>query len=384
MSERKRNDLYYIERMSGAMAIHPDGTVGQIEEKKVGAVKTVKGRRADRPRVVTYEQTMFVETELYESAAAYRAEDRARVNAKIKEQENRLYDNSWTLEDMPDRVIAKFNEWKDALSAPEWPEIVQISASMLATKEDLETATYECPWCKKLDPKYACRACDYSKSFFKYPVIRLNDDEGPHDMAFDVAWYLQTSPTALSYEIEPVFSREGNMSATQYAVLRIDEIDGTFTGNDRDHTMHVDKADELYGEIKVPIAAWQENARAPLQPEPFAGGNDLSLLIEEFQRACALDKARERTDTPEYQELYDQFIGKLRALGKAAMTPVLELRYEGMGETGYYMSFGHLPFARAEHNVVASSASVRWLIENVLSMIDEKRGTINFRWEGGF
>jgi hypothetical protein len=66
-------------------------------------------------------------------------------------------------------------------------------------------------------------------------------------------------------------------------------------------------------------------------------------------------------------------MGKLRALGKGAMTAVMQSRYEGMGETGYEFSFGNLPFEHGAHHVVARSSSVRWLIEKVLPLIDEKR-----------
>jgi hypothetical protein len=385
MSERYRNDLYYIERMSGDTAIYPDGTVGEIQEKKIKSLRTVKGRRNDRTRTVEYSQTKLVQTALYDSASSYRAADQARIDAQVGRYNSNGADPSWTIEDMPDAVIAKFNKWKDSLSEPTRLEIRQAAVDAVATSRDqIENETLECKWCRGgRNDNYACRGCGYAGSFYKYPIIRLMDGERQVDKPFDVARFVFFNTDALSYEVRTMFNHEGKMAAEQVAVLRVTDVIDPFLGHS--NVTQVDPADQLHGEITIPIARWKEDKRWPYSDMPLSkGGSDPASVITALQEKCALELARERSDNAEYQGYYEQFASKLRALGKGAMTAVVRTRYEGQGEVGYEMQFGNLPFEPGYESTVVYSFEMRELFKKVVPLIDTEKGVINLRWEGGF
>lgn len=385
MSERYRNDLYYIEHLSSDVAIYPDGTVGQIEEKKVESIKTVRGRRPDRVRKVKYKQEKLVQTALYASASEYRIADKGRLKKAAKKYNADGADPSWSLDDMPDRVIKKFTEWRDALTTPSPDEIMIAAAGLIVDNDELQNATLECTWCNGGEnSQYACRGCGYAGAYYKYPVIRLLDDKGHYDMPFSVAQFVQSNPSALFYDTRTMFNHEGKMAAEQVAVLRVQNMDGVFAGRDHGHVMRVDPADQLYGEITIPLSHWKEDPRWPYTNPKVIESSSPRAVIEALQKKCALEIVREQTDTADYQELYDQLVHKLRVLGKGAMTAVIRGRYEGMGEHGYELSFGNLPFDNSPSTTVASSGEVRMLIKKAVPMIDAEKGIIDSRWEGGY
>lgn len=383
MSERYRNDLYYIERMSGATAIYPNGTMGEIQEKKVRSIKTVKGRREDRVRKVAYSQEKLTQTASYDSASAYRVADLARIDKETRKYSVSGEDPSWGLEDMPDSVITKFNRWKNALDTPNLEDIGAAALGESANGDELQNETIECMWCKGgKNSQYACRGCGYTGAYYKYPVIRLEDSDGHYDTPFDVARFIHLNPGALSYEVRTMFNHEGKMAAEQVAVLRITETNGAYA--DRSQIMQVDQADQLYGEIVVPLVQWREDRKWPNGGFKPLGTSEPGAVIEALQKKCALELVRERLDNEEYQEYYEQFIQKLRKLGAGAMTAVVRSRYEGMGEIGYEMLFGNLPFAGGHDAVVAYSCEPRELFKKIVPLIDADKGMIDFRWEGGY
>jgi hypothetical protein len=42
--QRQRNDIYYLERISGPVLMHKDGSVGRLDKKEVDVIVRVPGR----------------------------------------------------------------------------------------------------------------------------------------------------------------------------------------------------------------------------------------------------------------------------------------------------------------------------------------------------
>lgn len=174
------------------------------------------------------------------------------------------------------------------------------------------------------------------------------------------------------------------MAAEQIAVLRVGEMSGLFAGRDRDHVMRVDPADQLHGEIVIKLAEWREDPRWPYRGFKPLGTSDPLAVIEALQKKCALDLVRERLDNEEYQEYYNQFTEKLRALGSGAMTAVIASRNAGQGEVDYELLFGHMPFENSSCSCAVHSFETRELFKKVLPLINIEKGTVDIWWEGGY
>jgi|GEM_PF-4393079 len=394
MNERRRNDLYYLNRVHGDFVLHPDGSAGLVETAEVARMYTVKGRRGELRRE-PYMQRQLVETETFEDVAALRIADKKRVAENLAKH---AFTNKWAFEDMPDDVQERFHAWEESLArSPDWLQVQTASKDVLlaraAAGEDRENATLTCPDCKG-DSQYKCYRCGYARQFYKYPTVRFYDlfedrQAGTtlphaHDVLFDAAWYLQVNPEALRYETEMKFDYYGKMAAVRYAVLSLGESNGMYVGNDQDARMIVDEADELAGEIRVPLAVWNENKKGPHIAKPINFDGSLTTVINALQEKCAVDLARETIDSGRQQEAYDEYMRRMKQLGGSALDAVIVTRYMGMGDSEMELMFGTLPMDDRRFGNSLRDDTVAELVEQAVKRIDVKNKRIDVREEGGF
>ncbi len=391
---RKRNDLYYIERINTQVAIMGSGGVSDIEEVEKKGVITVKGRRPDRPRKLEHSFTVLAERNGFDSPSDLLIQRRA-----DKQVVSRFYmyddDSSWTLADMPDSVINAYEAWDSKIQTPSINDIVQSANVILDANrdsgEDIENATIPCPQCFKSDPKYACRVCGYARNYFKYPIVRLIERDGSnqYDQPFNAAAYLRANPDKLAFRTEQHFNREGKMTAIKYALLDTDEVDAEFIGHSGTR-VRFDEADDIAGGVAIPIGVWYEDSKMPKIPIDrhgtfdYKGVGDTGNLIHEFQRLVSVEIERESTDTEHYQKVYDRFVTGVRTLGKGVLDAVIRSKYEGMGETGYEMLLAELPFVPTHSKQIAYDSSIRWLLEKAVKRFDFDNDRIDLRDEGGY
>lgn len=391
---RRRNDLYYVERINTDVAIMGSGGVSDVTEVKKKGIITVKGRRPDRPRKLEHSFTVLVEQNRFDSPSDLFIQKRADKQATPRFY---MYDDdpSWTLADMPDSVINAYEAWDSKIQTPSIEDVSEaadiILKASIDNNEDIENATTPCPQCFKSDLKYACRVCGYARNYFKYPIVRLieSDDSNQYDEPFNVAAYLRANTDKLAFRTEQHFNREGKMTAIKYALLDTGEADAEFIGRSGTR-VRFDEADDIASGVAIPIDVWYEDPKMSTIPIDrhgtfdYKGTSDTGNLIHEFQRLVAVEVERETTDTEHYQEVYDRFVIGVRTLGKGALDAVIRSRYEGMGETGYEMLLAELPFVPTHSKQIAYDDNIRWLLEKAVKRFDFDNNRIDLRDEGGY
>lgn len=366
MSERFRNDLYYVERLSGeGVVLYPDGTVGSLKEKKVKVEELAPGRRPDRPRRATRTEKRLVSAARFASASEYLAAYNKELAKRRRQYPDYSNDTSWSLDDMPDETVAQFEQWQNSLGTPSAEDILEAAQALMVDAQTAQEATIDCPDCRHSDrSQYACRSCGYAGAYYRYPLVRLVGDAERRDVPFDVARLIASDPEALSFEVRTKFDYEGKMSAEQVVVLRPNRISGTYLNQDG---LSIEEADALNTEIVLTVAAWQEEGQKTGQPVKVVP-KEPQALIPLLQDHIATRVAREQTDTPRYQELYDEFLRKIRKLGGGSLLVAFRGRYDGMGESSDVMSV-----ARSSDDFfekVWSSSELKWLIEEVAATLD--------------
>jgi rubrerythrin len=374
MSERFRNDLYYIERLGGApMAIYPDGRVGKLSDKKIEVEETSASRRPDRRRTVKKTKKVLAQTALFDSASDYLAAYNKKLAKTARTYQNYGEGSSYSIDDMPDEVIAEFEKWKESLDTPGIDDVREAACVLMATSETAQEATITCPDCKggKSEPQYACRSCGYAGAYYKYPLVRLKKEgeDSYRDVPFDVARLVVSDPDAFTFEVRTRFDWEGKMGAEQVAILHPNKISGAYMG-ENENDFHIEEADALNTEIEFEIAAWREKGFRKEQPMKLTP-KEPHALIEAMQHHASTRVVREQTDMPGYQEMYVEFMKKIQKLGKGAMVVVFRGRYIGMGESEVEMFVSEKPDDPLAFREVWSSSEVKWLIKDVMGVIDK-------------
>lgn len=389
---RQRSDLYYAERSFADFVVHPDGRVGEVETIQRGRAHTVKGRREDRPRRMLTVIDVLAEKAVYANMGELSVAKKQQAReAKAKYA---MHDSSWSLGDMPDDVIARYNQWAEQSANDDWRLVHQaaadVCAGQLAAGFDAEELV-ACPYCKHSDPKYACRVCGRVRNMHKYPLVRYYDanEQGqktPYDVPFNVAEFLNTQDSGrLGFETEYLFDDGGRMTAVEYAVLRTDgELTGVVVGDEEIAQAYIDRADELAEAIRVPVRVWQESDEAPVAPKVFDMGGDYKTLIHELQRKIAIEIVRELADNGYGDKQYTKLVDGVRNLGKGALDVVFASSYEGMGETSFHAYIKNLPFEFRPYFSGDHGDCLRDVVEKASRRIDEKSGKIDLREEGGF
>ncbi len=369
MTERFRNDLYYIERLRGApMALYPDGTVAELEEKEIEVGETSTSRRPERRRVVKKMGKHLAQTALYESVSDYLAVHNKRLAKAAKKYQNYDNDKSWSLEDMPDDVIERYEKWKNSLEVPDEGEIVAAAHEMTADDQTALEATVGCPDCRQTENKYACYSCGYARAYYKYPLVRLVSDDGNRDVPFDVAKFIANDPSALTFEVRTKFDYRGEMSAEQVAILHSNKLSGAYTGLDPDD-VQIEKADDLNKEMVFTVATWQEKKPKNLDPVKLTPKSPPDLIAA-IQDHAAVRVVREQIDMPRDQKVYEEFMEKIKKIGKGTMVVVFRGRYMGMGESEVQMFLSAKPDDPLALQEVWSSSETKWLIDKVNTALD--------------
>lgn len=370
--KRERTDYYYARSLTDDWSINGDGTYSFINEETSEGRITVKGRREDRPKVLKRPIKTLARAATY---ATLRELVIAEKSKQPPEVFNPYDDMNWTLDDMPDNVLARYESWTDNLPEISETDILDAANSVLRANEiagDTEETILLCRWCEARDG-HACRKCGYARGYQKYPIVRFTDGTNHKDEVFDVAKYLLQNPDAISYEIARKFSYKGVMSATQYAVLNMGTADG----------VEIDKADAIADGVRIPLTSWRESDDAPIIDKAFSDGRDLALIINELQTQIA-QMELELVNNRESQQDFDRITRGFRTIGKGTLDVVSRLRYEGMGESGNTMSAGTLPYVETRDKVLGRDYDYSWLVRDVAKRIDENNGRIDLRFEGGY
>ncbi len=368
MSERMRNNLYYIERMMGdGLAIHPDGTFSRIEEEEIEVDIQVPGRKEGTTRTVKDTARGFAQIGLTDNLARYVVEYEDRVKRAIERYSAYGSDESWSIDDMPDTVLANFSKWKENIALPTTEELVEAASAKRASTSELLDSTVVCPECNGgHNSKYACRGCGYSGKYYEYPLVRVYDSEGTeHDVPFDVSRFIETNPDAVSYNLQTKFDYKGNLSAEQKIVLDTKKVHASFLNSEEASHFRIDEADALYGNIELTISAWHEK-NSVNKPKAEVDSIAPDDIIDALQLKCAVKIAKETTEAARYGELYDKFVDKLRSMGRAGLTAIIFGVNEGMGDYGYRLWVNNNPESPHQFEQIGSHAEVRWLIEDAL------------------
>lgn len=333
MTERTKSDLYYLDRIHAPILLHPDNTVGELEEHKYVSEQRVPGRIAGHEHSKPVVTSALAQVALYETLGTYLAVHRERV---MLQRNGARADDVWNMDEMPAETLAEFAAWQESLSPFDIDAIHAAAVKQAALERD-ENATYHCRYCKD-DSKYACYMCGFARRIYRYPIVTYRRGNEVAEMPFDVASVIAQNPDTLQTSIVTRFNDNGMLFASRQLVFDVRNIT-----DESGQPMVIDAAEELGAQRAWAIDHFAERAfRDETKKRPSPRSNDSETAfsdemkkspeacLEALQQHVALDLYHERATAMDDQEKLDELRRRLARSGFGMMSRWV---YAGMGDT---------------------------------------------------
>lgn len=331
MSERTRQDIYYMERIHAPIILHPNDTVGELDERPIEVTERLPSRVEGRDRTRVRTMNVLAQVALHDTLSAYLARSRERNTGQVYPG----FDDSWTLDDMPAATIAEFEAWRDD------GRVIDIEAVRQAAIEQAEfdrdnDATYHCRDCQD-GSKYACYSCGYARYMYRYPAVRYQQA----DVLLDVCRVITADPDTLRLDTAVKFDKDGLLMAERQLIFDARHI------IDGGHELDIDSGEELARPVVIVLDRFSEQTlREKLNEHALPNYHGLTKFaetavtspeacLEAMQRYIALDLYRERITTAEDQARLTEL---RRRLGERGLSLGSEWAYSGMGDTDIQLS----------------------------------------------
>jgi hypothetical protein len=341
--QRKRNDTYYLERISGPVIMHEDGSVGRLDKEEVEVTVRLPSRIEGRECLKRKTISRLGEVALFADLAGCLADQKKVVFARAPFG---FEDTDWTLEDMPEATLKEYQDWCERPSID--IEALRCAASEQAAPwKNRQEKLCLCKDCESSNPnyQYACRTCGYSRELYAYPIVRYRDGEAIYDVPMDAAAIVQLQPEYLSLKVRPFFNKSGMMMAER--VLQFDARalpNGYIPHTDSESELRIDPAEDLARPLEIVIERWteaeerrrmSENARARIHgPDAYAVTRGFLQSPESCMRAIQTQIMQrlyhERRDSEQSGLRLDEL---RRKVGERALELAYEYSSAGMGES---------------------------------------------------
>lgn len=341
--QRKRHDIYYLERLSGPILMHKDGSVGKLGEKKVDMTVRLPSRIEGQERIKRKTVSRLGEVALFAGLAECLADQRSLRSPRLPFG----YDNTdWSLDDMPEATLKEYQEWCDR-------PLLDIGALRQAASEqatnwsERQDDLYVCHDCVGADPdyKYACRTCGFSRQLFTYPIVRYRDEQTAYDIPMDAAAIVGLRPESLSLKVRPYFNQAGMMVAERVLQFDAHELpDGYIPGFSSESELIIDQAEDLAQPLEIVIERWaeaDERHRVSENVQARIHGPDEDAVsrgyysspegcVQAMQTHIMQRLYHERRDSEQAAEHLNQLRKKV---GEYGLELAYEYSYAGMGES---------------------------------------------------
>lgn len=304
----------------------PGEEVSVLESRKAKRQIEVPGRVEGRFRKQAVVEERLAEVATYACLSDFYADKKVQAPGYDPDAE------SWSLEDMPEDVIEKYEAWTEQVGAPDGAEFSEAIRSKAALPIDRMAATQPCPDCHR-GTKYACRTSGYAQELYHYPLIQAKDERNGevYEVPLDAALYAALQPEELVCVPEPEFSGGGFMSARYTARLTGDTLSDEYVRRATNGAVNLEAAHLkiLPGavglkDVVVYLGGWQENGINTYVKHLAA-----DEIIDQLQAEAAKQYAERVTDTN-----YNHIFTTLRHdLGKRGMSLAFWYKYMGMGDS---------------------------------------------------
>jgi hypothetical protein len=369
---RNRQVVYYLEQVSGQLVtLNEDGSVSSTEEQSVEVERTQPTRVPERRRYVSTTMTMLGKKATYASARDYIA-----ATVDRTEHANSYRDYTWQLDDFPQEVRERYQNWSDPRQADiERSALIAAAHDMVVANDERESAEMKCPDCPD-DPqyKYACHTSGWSRYFYQYPHIDVAVDEKEILAPLDIAAVIAAQPDVLQIDFERFTDGHQRMQGNKWLVVDMAKLPASYFAPNASGFAVIHNSDKLNRSIRVLVEAWHEDSGV-VEGKAFSSlsTNDEKTLvarkhIDDLQRKIALIAA-EVKETRDYNADYEKVIA---ILAKKGLTLFYEYAYVGMGETESVYKVGR-PDAKGLYScflpTVAMSIDVREGAKDILDRL---------------
>jgi hypothetical protein len=380
--QRQRNDIYYLERISGPVLMHKDGSVGRLDKKEVDVIVRVPGRIEGREYIRHETISRLGEVALFTDLPGCLADQKQVV---FDRPPFGFKDTDWALEDMPDATLEEYQNWCERPSI-NLESLRSIATEQAVAWEHRQEKLSLCKDCENSKPnyQYACRTCGYSRELYVYPIVRYRDDEVAYDVPMDAAAIVQLQPDSLSLKVRPYFNKSGMMIAERVLQFDARELpNGYIPYVSSESRLRIDPAEDLVRPLEIVIERWieaderhrmSENARARFHgPDEYATARGFLESTESCMQAIQTQIMQrlyhERRDSEQSGARLDEL---RRKVGGYALELAYEYSAAGMGESDAKFMLARRHGEYVDVQSITYEIDVQHGVEKALTLVDQK------------
>lgn len=298
--------------------------VSTLEPREVEQQVEIPARIEGRFRKQTITVNQLAQVATYASLSELLADKSERTNG--------YYDDSWTMDDMPEDVLERHAAWCEQDGIPSALAVRDALHSEAFAEVDRMTARQNCPDCPS-ETRYACRTSGWSRELYRYPLIQVKDmsSRQVYEVPLDTALYVEQNPECLQYGSRPRFDKGGSMSAYYCAALSGDTVSGDYVRlatngmiDPQSELLEIVPSSVAMSDIIVYMGGWQENGINTYMDEYTP------KKVARCLQDTAMKQHAERISERDYNQLFQTL---RRELGVRGMSLAFRYKYMGMGDS---------------------------------------------------